>query len=800
APGYEADDILATIVQRFAGPEMNVVLISRDKDLDQLVDDHAVLYDPMKDETFDAVAIQEKKGYPPSKAVEVQALCGDSIDNIPGVPGVGPKTAVKLISKYGSAEDVLAHADEQTPKLSENLTEHADSVRLSRQLVELDRNVPIELDLEKMTYRPQNGSEIRQIFAELGFQRLQDVLDEVGYGGEGKLDVQATAAAKGQTTAAECSWECVDTPEKLDDLARRLQGVERLAVDTETTGTHPLWASLVGISLSFEAGHGAYVPVKGPLGATVLDVETVQEKLGPALSDEKIQKIGHHLKFDIQVLRKAGMELAGPMFDTLIAAHVLDSQRMTYKLDALAAEMLSHRCIPIEELIGRGKNQLTMDCVPMDHITPYAAEDAEVTLRLANVLAEQLDQQGLRELMDNLEMPLMPVLCEMEQRGIRVDPQALKNMQAELSRQADALGEQIVSYADEQFNPDSPKQLAVILFDQLQMPVVKRTKTGPSTDSSVLEELAVFHELPGLVLDYRKLTKLIGTYLKSLGDCIHPDTCRIHTSFHQAGTATGRLSSSDPNLQNIPVRTQEGRRIRSAFVPDDGYKLLSADYSQVELRVLAHLCQDATLMAAFEAGQDIHAAVAAEVFGVPLEEVTSEQRSKAKTVNFGIVYGQTAFGLAKTLRIPRGEAQEFITSYRKRFPRIQEFLQACVAHAKEHGHVETIFGRRRFIRDIASRNPQKRNMAERLAINSVVQGSAADLIKQAMVNIDRRIREEKHPSRLLLQIHDELVFEIPQDKIEPEREMIVEEMIGAVKLSVPLKVDVGVGDNWMEAK
>ncbi|MGB2822558.1 MAG: DNA polymerase I, partial [Phycisphaerae bacterium] len=495
-----------------------------------------------------------------------------------------------------------------------------------------------------------------------------------------------------------------------------------------------------------------------------------------------------------------GMPLGGPMFDTMVAAHVLDSTRMTYKLDALAAELLDHRCIPIEDLIGRGKQQTTMDTVPVDLVAVYAAEDADVALRLADELARQLGEEGLTDLFANLEMPLVPVLADMERQGIIVDPEALNRMSVALSKRADALREQVLELAGRQFNPDSPKQLAVVLFEDLNLPVLKKTKTGPSTDSTVLEQLAIRHELPGLVLDYRKLTKLLGTYLKALGAYIHPVTGRVHTSFHQAGTATGRLSSSDPNLQNIPIRTDEGREIRTAFVAPPGCVLLAADYSQVELRVLAHLCGDEKLAEAFRAGQDIHRAVAAEVFGVEPDQVTDEQRARAKTVNFGIIYGQTAFGLSVSLRIPRREAAEFINRYRSRFPKIDEFLGRCIKAAKEQGYVETIFGRRRRIAEIDARNPQRRAAAERLAINSVVQGSAADLIKQAMVNIARRIKAEARPSRMLLQIHDELLFELPEEAVDDEREMIVREMTAAIRLDVPLKVDVGVGANWMEAK
>ncbi|HUU59292.1 MAG TPA: DNA polymerase I [Phycisphaerae bacterium] len=804
AEGFEADDVIATLVERLASAELRVVMVSRDKDLDQLVGDHAVLYDPMKEETLDAAAILAEKGYPPEKAVEVQTLAGDSTDNIPGIPGVGPKTAAKLIAKYGTADEVLAHADQQTPKLRANLLEHADRIPLARELVTLERNVAIDIDLEAMAISGVRAQAIRPVFLELGFNRLLDQLDSLDAGQIEAPPADAppppTVAAVAETTATDFDYTCANTPEALDAVAREIAGAKRLAVDTETTSTHPMFAELVGISLAWEPGKAVYIPVRGPLGAATLYAKLVRDRIGPVLADPDVEKVGQNLKYDLVVLRQAGFEAAGPMFDTMIAAHVLDSTRQTYRLDALAAELLSHRCIPIEELIGRGKNQVTIDTVPVETVTRYAAEDADVALRLADVLAERLAAEGLTDLFAGLEMPLMPVLAEMERLGIRVDPAALKRLEIALSKEADALREQIIRVAGRPFNPDSPKQLGEVLFGDFKLPVLKKKKTGPSTDVSVLEELAIWHDLPALVLDYRKLTKLLNTYLTALAECIHPRTARVHTSFHQTGTVTGRLSSSDPNLQNIPIRTEQGRLVRSAFVADEGFVLLSADYSQVELRVLAHFCEDPTLMQAFQDDRDIHRIVAAEVFGVSPDEVTPEQRGRAKTVNFGIIYGQTAYGLSRTLRIPRNEAAEFIASYRKRFPRIDEFLHDCIRQAKQHGHVETIFGRRRKITGLDAGNASQRSAAERLAINSVVQGSAADLIKQAMLNIARRIAAEDRPSRMLLQIHDELLFEVPPEAADREREMIVAEMSGAIRLRVPLKVDVGVGKNWMEAK
>jgi DNA polymerase-1 len=796
AVGYEADDIMATAAERFAGEDVHVVLISRDKDLDQLVGPNVVLYDPMKDETFDAAAILAKKGYSPDKAIEIQTLMGDTTDNIPGVPGVGPKTAVKLIDKYGTADEVLAHAHEQTPKLAANLQAAIETIDLSRRLVTLDRDVPIDLDLDAMAFSGIDSAAVAPIFRELGFDRMLEQLGQADAPTSEPIESKSD-----ETTASDFDYRCVDTPELLDALLNELKGVNRLAVDTETTSVHAMKADLVGISLAWEPGKAFYLPVRGPLGAVTLDADLAIEKLGPVLADPAIEKIGQNFKYDLIILNNAGYTVAGKFFDTMVAAHVLDSTRMTYKMDALAAEFINHRCIPITDVIGRGKNQVTIDTVPTDMVAVYAAEDADVTLRLADALVEMLaGEPGLADLFDDLEMPLLPVLVAMEEAGITLDLQALKRMEVDLSKQVDLLHDKIIELAGRQFNPDSPKQLAVVLFEDLDLPVIKKVKTGPSTDSGVLEELAGRHALPGTVLEYRKLTKLLGTYVKSLAASINPRTGRVHTSFHQAGTATGRLSSSDPNLQNIPIRTPQGRKIRSAFIAPPGTLLISADYSQIELRMLAHLCGDRKLCDAFASDQDIHRMVASEVFGVPADEVTSEQRGRAKTVNFGIIYGQTAHGLSRTLRISRTEAADYIRKYRNRFPEIDKFLKSCIAHAQEHGYVETILARRRKIPEIDSRNPQRRAFAERLALNSVVQGSAADLIKRAMINIAARLAAEARPSRMLLQIHDELVFETPEAAVESDCEMIVAEMCGAVELSVPLKVDIASGSNWMEAK
>ena len=845
--GIEADDYLATAAARFAGPDMQVVLVSRDKDLEQLLADHVVMFDPMKDETIDRAWLIANKGYPPEQAVEVQTLVGDTSDNVPGVKGIGPKTAAKLIAQYGTAEAVLAHADELSPKLRECVLAFAPQLPVTHQLVTLRRDAVIRTELEGCRWDGLDAAALLPIFRELDFKRLIEPMEKLAAGqaprpqaadaagaaapaenkGAFAMDLfspaetpaRPAAAAPApvgpavgvvpaitpppeavrQMSAADCDYKLVDTVEGLRALAARLAGVTRLAVDTETTDVRPVWAELVGVSLAWEPAKAYYIPVRGPMGAPVVPIEVLRELLGPILADPKVRKVGHNIKYDLIVLRRAGMELAGIDFDTYLASWVLDAAG-DGRLDAVAARHLNHRCIPISDLIGSGAKAVTIDCAPTSAVAVYSGEDADLSLRLSALLGQRLEAEKLKDLFSEVEMPLVAVLADMQMAGIRIDPQELKRQELSMSHEADRLRERVMDLAGVPFNPDSPVQLAEVLFDRLGLRVIRRTKTGRSTDAGVLEELAAEHELPAVVLEYRQLTKLLGTYLRALAECIHPQTHRVHASFNQAGTITGRLSSNEPNLQNIPVRSAVGRAIRSAFVAEPGCKLLSADYNQVELRVLAHFCQDRTMMDAFAAGQDIHRIVAGEVFGVPAAEVTAEQRARAKTVNFGIIYGQTAHGLAQVLRIGRTEAQEFISRYRARFPAIDAFLHQCIEQARAAGYVETILKRRRPIPDINSRNNTLRSAAERMAINSVVQGSAADLIKRAMIHIHRRITRDHRPGRLLMQIHDELVFEIPESAVEPERQMIIAEMESAIPLRVPLRVDTGVGDNWMAAK
>jgi DNA polymerase-1 len=605
-------------------------------------------------------------------------------------------------------------------------------------------------------------------------------------------------------TCADCLYECVDTPEKFAKFLEQLKKQKRFAFDTETVSLGAVEHPIIGMSFSWAHKTGFYLPLKGPSGCPALEFEPTIPALKPILEDPKIKKVGHNLKYDLLAMRQAGVHVRGVSMDSMIAAFLIDASRLRYGIDQLALDLLNFKKIETAELIGKGKNQITMDRVPMERISCYAAEDADIALRLCDLMEKKLDEiPALRKLADEVEIPLIDVLVEMENNGIAIDPRILKEQSAVLSERIDALRAQIIQEAGCDFNPDSPKQLGEVLFTKLSLRVVKKTKTGLSTDVEVLEKLAIEHPVPRLMLEYRSLVKLKNTYLDNLTQFLNSRTGRIHGSFSQIGAETGRLSMSDPNLQNIPIRSDEGRRIRLAFVPGDREKnvLLTADYSQIELRVLAHFTQEPALLKAFREDEDIHRTVAAEVFGVPLEQVTREQRAQAKTINFGIVYGVTAQGLARRIEgLSIRQAADFIAEYNKRFPAIRQFLEKCIMDAQAQGYVETILGRRRPLPTISSHIVALRNAAQRMAINSVVQGSAADLIKIAMRNIYVRLQKENRPSRMLLQVHDELVFETPEKSVESEAEMVRQEMTSAMKLTIPLKVEVGWGKNWQEVK
>ncbi len=845
-PGLEADDVIACIVRKVLDdPEcgdVRIRIVSKDKDLEQLLSERVTMYDIHTDTETDVKALFEKKGITPQQVVDVLALMGDPVDNVPGVAGIGPKTAAKLISEYGSIEGIFARIDEIKGKKREDLEAARDVLALSRKLVTLKDDADINFSLEQARVRPLNLSRVLPLFQQLGFRRfLEDVrklagekgaagsadgngteeLSAVGgasageaggagaRGAEGAAVYAGTAAVATQARHAppRGEYRLILTAAGLEDLVAELRKAPLISVDTETTGLGRD-ADLCGISLAWKEGHGVYIPVRSPSPGAHLSEAQVVEALRGVLEDESIPKCGHNLKFDAHALRRCGVRLRGIRFDSMLASLLIDPGQSGHKLDHLAQHYLNYSMIPISDLIGQDGTERGMDCVPLDQIGPYAAEDADIALRLHRELAPKLDELGMGPLLRDVEAPLIEVLVEMEANGVLCDPEELRRQGKVLAQRVEELKAQIFEIAGTTFNLDSPKQLAEVLFERLGLPAGKKTKTGYSTDMEVLGNLASQEDpsdprtsVPRLLLEYRQLAKLINTYLDNLVESINPKTGRIHTTFHQLVTATGRLASQGPNLQNIPVRTEVGRQIRKAFVAPPGHLLLCADYSQIELRILAHLSGDEGLIDVFQKDLDIHAAVAAQVFGVPIDQVTREQRTHAKTINFGIIYGVTPYGLARRIEgLDVAQAAALIQSYKERYPGIDAFLQRCIDQALEYGYVTTILGRRRAIPELKSRNRAKRSLGERLAINSVVQGSAADLIKVAMVNIFRRIEKERLPLKMLLQIHDELVFETPAEMADEHAAIVRDEMERAMKLKVPLKAEAGAGPDWMTAK
>jgi DNA polymerase I len=781
-PGYEADDIIATLARRFAAEGLDVTVVTGDKDLMQVVDERIRLLDTMKDQVSGLVEVAARFGGTPAQVIEVQALAGDSSDNVPGVPGIGEKTAVELIREFGSVENLLANLDRLKGKRRENLQTYAEQARLSRALVTLRDDVPLELDYASFALTPPDRQALTRLFKELEFHKL---LQEF--------------SSEQQTSGA--GYRCVLTREELAALAAALQSAGRFAVDTETTGLDPLRAELVGLSFAVKPGAGWYLP----LGHHYLGVPEqlprplVLDTLRPLLEDPALAKIGQNIKFDALVLARAGVELHGVETDTMIASYLAQPAAKSHGLDALASDLLGYRTISYAEVTGSGRNRVGFEAVEIDKATVYAAEDADITLRLAEQLLPMVAASGQERLYRDVEMPLVGVLTTMERSGVRIDANFLAGLSRELEGKLARLEGEIHRLAGGSFNVASPKQLGEVLFERLRLPRGRKTKTGWSTDSEVLAGLADDHPIAALLLDHRSLAKLKGTYTDALPKLVHPETGRLHTSFNQAVTATGRLSSSDPNLQNIPIRTEEGRRIREAFIPADGCLFLSADYSQVELRILAHLADVPALKDAFARGEDIHRRTASEVFGLFPEMVTDEQRRQAKAINFGVIYGISAFGLARQLNIGRREAQAFIDAYFERYPGIQAFMAARIEEARARQYVTTLLGRRCAVPEIHSRNGAVRGYAERNAINYPVQGSAADIIKVAMVRIQARLDHERLAARMVLQVHDELVLEVPVGEVEVVRQLVRAEMEGAVELTVPLAVDIGTGSSWREA-
>jgi len=787
-PGFEADDVIATLARQADEQGAECYLITSDKDCRQLIRDRVKLYNVRKNQLYDRETLEKDWGIRPEQVVDFQALVGDAVDNVPGIPLIGPKLARQLLETYGSLDEILAHADEVSgKKRRQNLIEGRQQALMSRTLVRLDTGVPLEIDWSQAAVNRFDAKAARELFTELGFRRLTERM--------------AAAGGMKPPTSWKADYRLVNTPEALERLVADLRRQSRISVDTETTSLSPAAAEVVGYSFAWKPGVAYYVAVRGPQGETCLDAETTHAALAGVLEDAKIEKIGQNLKYDMGVLRNVGTRLAGIGFDTMIASYLLDAGARNHSLDELAKRYLDHENIKISDLIGKGRNQKRIDEVPIEQVARYAGEDADVPLRLLPILDEQLKEQDLDELFVTLELPLIDVLAEMESNGIKVDVERLGELSRRFGSRIETLLEEIYELAGTEFNVDSPKQLQKILFEELGLPVVKRTRTGPSTDAEVLATLAPHHPLPAKVLEYRQFAKLKSTYVDALPALVNSRTGRIHCSFHQTVAATGRLSSSTPNLQNIPIRSESGREIRSAFIPGhEGWLLLAADYSQIELRVLAHFSGDEALCASFEADEDIHRSVAAEVFEVSPEAVTAEMRRRAKAVNFGVIYGQSPYGLARSLGIEQEVAAAFIDAYFDRYPGVEEFLSKVLEECLARGYVKTILGRRRAIRGIRATSGRSRNLPERTAINTVIQGSAADLIKKAMIATHSRLPREQMAAKMLLQIHDELVFEVPASERDELAALVTAEMTEVMDLRVPLKVDIKSGPSWADAE
>jgi DNA polymerase-1 len=784
-PGFEADDLIGTTARLAEKEGYSIVIVTGDKDFMQLVTDKTAIWDPMKDTTIGLQSIKEKFGIEPHQMIDVQGLSGDTADNIPGVPGIGPKTALSLIKTYCSMQGVYEKLDTLTKKKQrENLENFKDQAFLSRELVTINTRVPVSLDPAKFKVTAPERKKLSELFKNLEFRQLQQAFPE-----------QADLSSK--------DYQAIMNIADLQKLVSRLETAERFALDTETTSTNPMQANLVGLSFAVCAHQAFYIPcAHNYLGAPEqLYLQTVLDRIRPVLENPEIEKVGQNIKYDWMVLARHGINLAGVAFDTMLASYLLDPSKRAHNLDQIALDFLDHKTITFEQVAGKGKNAVLFSQVALDKATPYACEDADITFMAYDVLNPKLKEFGLDKLMASVEMPLVPVLMQMEMRGTGLNVTRLHELSRSFKQQLDDLEGSIYGLAGESFNINSSQQLGRILFEKLKLPVQKKTKkkTGFSTDVNVLTTLAEYHELPAFILKHRTLAKLKSTYTDALIELVNPRTGRIHTSYNQTVTATGRLSSSDPNLQNIPIRTEEGRKIRRAFIPRRDWHLVSADYSQVELRILAHYSDDDILIKAFMEDEDIHTRTACEVFQVTPEVLTAELRRQAKAINFGIIYGMSAFGLSKQLEISRKMAQTFIDQYFDRYSGVKRFLEQTIAEARHTQQTSTLLGRIRILTDINSSNHIIRQAAERTAINTPIQGSAADLIKVAMIQVNQALSEKKLKSAMLLTVHDELVFEVPPDELKAVTRLVKEIMEGVWDLKVPLKINIAHGHNWDEA-
>ncbi|HOX38320.1 MAG TPA: DNA polymerase I [Candidatus Brocadiia bacterium] len=811
-PGFEADDVIGSLAATAEKRGLEAVIVSTDKDVEQLITDKVRIYHASKEEWIDAATLKEKKGITPSQVVELLTLTGDSSDNVPGVPNVGPVTAQKWLAEFGSIANLLANAAQiKSVKQRDNLLAASEKLELYRTLVTIKTDLDMAIDLENYRLTPERLEEADRLYEELEFKSLRGAgrgkarTDKPPQTGMLAFETAPPAsepaeAAISSAKSREHEYNLVDSPDAFEKFLGELREQNIFAVDLETTSRFPAEAEIVGWSFCWGSPKAFYIPVRSRTVAPTLNPAATAEALRPILEDPARKKIGQNIKYDMIVMKGAGIELAGVAFDTMIASHVLFPNQARHNIDDMALEYLRYEKISTEQLIGKGRGQLCMDQVDVRQVCEYACEDADIAFALYEFLKPKLRRQGLWELFETVEMPLVPVLAEMEFRGVCIDTAHLKKLSGELGAQAVALEARIYEAAGGAFNINSPKQLAEVLFDKLGLPSGKRTQTGASTDAEVLSELSGMHPLPGLVLEYRSLVKLKSTYADALVEMANRRTGRLHTSFHQTGTATGRLSSSDPNLQNIPVRTDVGRQIRKAFIaPGPDWDMISADYSQIELRMLAHFSGDEALVRAFREDRDIHRFVAAEIAGAPESEVTAEMRNRAKTVNFGIIYGQSPGRLAREQDIPLADAEAFIKAYFDRYRGVKAFIEATIENARRTGFVSTILGRKRPLPNIRSNNPRLRSAEERIAVNTIMQGSAADLIKVAMSRIHRSLPGICAEARMLLQIHDELLLESPRAKTQAVGEIVRAEMSGAMTLKVPLKVNVSSGPDWMEA-
>ncbi len=792
--GTEADDVIGTLARRAANAGWDVVISTGDKDLAQLVGPDITLVNTMDNTTLDPAGVVAKFGVTPAQIVDYLTLVGDSVDNVPGVPKVGPKTAAKWLAQYGSLDEITRHAGEIPGAVGANLRASLEQLPLSRRLVTIMDELELPWDYAGLECRAPDTARLVELYRELEFKTWLRQLEQEG---------APEAAPPPQTQSVRAAYETVLDHEHLARWLAELRGAELIAFDTETTSLDYMDARIVGVSFCVEPGRAAYVPLAHDYldAPAQLDREEVLARLKPLLEDERVAKVGHHAKYDRNVLLNHGIELNGIRYDTMLESYVLNSTATRHDLDSLALQYLGHSTILFEDVAGKGAKQLTFNEVPLETAAPYAAEDADVCLRLHAQLWPKIGAEpGLAKLLEEIEMPLVPVLSRIERTGVLVDAEMLRSQGGELAAKMHDIERAAFEAAGETFNIGSPKQIQQILFDKLGLPVTAKTPTGqPSTAESALQELALDYPLPRLILEHRALSKLKSTYIDRLPQDVNRTTGRVHTSYHQAVAATGRLSSSDPNLQNIPVRTHEGRRIRQAFIAPPGKRLVAADYSQIELRIMAHLSGDERLLAAFAHGADIHRATAAEVFGVGLDAVSDEQRRSAKAINFGLIYGMSAFGLARQLGIERHAAQEYVDRYFARYPGVKAYMDRIRAEAHERGFVETVFGRRLYLPEINSRNVQRRQYAERTAINAPMQGTAADIIKRAMIRVDAWLQASRAPAAIIMQVHDELVLEVDTAAVDEVTDAVREHMAGAASLRVPLVVDTGVGASWDEA-